>query len=427
MIDVRMLRNDPDALREALEKRGETAEVDRLVSLDVEHRRLLAESERLKAERNAASKEIGRLIGAGEEKAAEGLKAEMRKVSDRIKDLDEQGTALKETLDSRLLEVPNPPHPSVPAGDASANRIVRTWGEPRTFDFEPRPHWEVGGRLGILDLERAAKISGSGFVGLVGQGAALSRALITFMLDVHRADGYVELALPYLVNPETATATGHLPRFEDQLYAAERDDLYLIPTAEVPIMGWHRDEILADGDLPLRYCAHTACFRREAGAAGRETRGLIRVHQFDKVELVQITTPESSYNELESMTADAEAILKALEIPYRVVLLAAGDMGNAAAMTYDLEAWAPGVGMWLEVSSCSNCEAYQARRANLRSRAGTDGGTRHPHTLNGSALALPRTLIALLETWQDAEGNVTVPEPLRPYMGGLGRLTVRDR
>ncbi|MGH7543170.1 MAG: serine--tRNA ligase [Gemmatimonadota bacterium] len=427
MIDVRMLRNDPDLLREALDKRGETAEVERLISLDVEHRRLLAESERLKAERNATSKEIGRLIGSGEERAAEGLKAEMRKVSDRIKDLDEQGSALKETLDSRLLEVPNPPHPSVPGGDASANRIVRAWGEPRTFDFEPRPHWEVGEALGALDLGRAAKISGSGFVGLVGEGAALSRALIAFMLDVHRGNGYVELAPPYLVNPETATATGHLPRFEEQLYAAERDELYLIPTAEVPIMGWHRDEILSEGDLPLRYCAHTACFRREAGAAGRDTRGLIRVHQFDKVELVQITTPESSYDALESLTADAEAILKALGIPYRVILLAAGDMGNAAAKTYDLEAWAPGVGMWLEVSSCSNCEAYQSRRANLRSRAGSDGGTRHPHTLNGSALALPRTLITLLETFQDADGNVAVPEVLRPYMGGLGHLTARDR
>ena len=427
MIDVRMLRNDPDLLREALEKRGETAEVDRLISLDVEHRRLLAESERLKAERNATSKEIGRLIGAGEEKAAEGLKAEMRKVSDRIKELDEQGTALKETLDSRLLEVPNPPHPSVPAGEATANRIVRTWGEPRTFDFEPRPHWEVGEALGALDLERAAKISGSGFVGLVGEGAALSRALIAFMLDVHRGKGYVELGLPYLVNPETATATGHLPRFEDQLYAAERDELYLIPTAEVPIMGWHRDEILADGDLPLRYCAHTACFRREAGAHGRDTRGLVRVHQFDKVELFKITSAETSYDELESLTADAESILQALGIPYRVVLLAAGDMGNAAAKTYDLEAWAPGVEKWLEVSSCSNCEAYQSRRANLRARPGAEGGTRHPHTLNGSALGLPRTLVALLETYQDADGNVTVPQVLRPYMGGVERLAARGR
>lgn len=425
MIDVRLLRNDPDALREALRKRDETAEIERLIALDLEHRRLLAESEQLKAERNATSKQIGRLIGARREKEAEGLKAEMRKVSDRIKDLDEQGNALKETLDSLLLEVPNLPHASVPAGDTGANEVVRKWGEPPRFDFAPQPHWVLGESLGVVDLARAAKISGSGFVGLVGEGAALSRALVAFMLDRHRADGYRELALPYLVNPETATATGHLPRFEDQLYAAERDELYLIPTAEVPIMGWHRDEILDEDVLPLRYCAYTACFRREAGAHGRETRGLIRVHQFDKVELFKIATPESSYDELESLTADAEAILQALGIPYRVVLLAAGDMGNAATKTYDLEAWAPGVGMWLEVSSCSNCEAYQARRANLRYRSGS--GSRHPHTLNGSALALPRTLIAILENFQDAAGNVMVPEVLRPYMGGREVLSAKDR
>ncbi|MGH7571046.1 MAG: serine--tRNA ligase [Gemmatimonadota bacterium] len=422
MIDVRLLRNDPDALREALRKRGETAEVERLISLDVEHRRLLAESEELKAERNASSKEIGRLIGAGQAKDAEDLKSGMRKVSERIRDLDEQGNALKETLDSLLLQVPNLPDASVPDGDAGANRVVREWGERRDFDFEPKPHWEIGERLKAIDLARAAKISGSGFVGLVGEGAALSRALVAYMLDRHRAAGYHELALPYLVNPETATATGHLPRFEDQLYLAERDELYLIPTAEVPIMGWHRDEILDAEVLPLRYCAYTACFRREAGAHGRDTRGLIRVHQFDKVELVKITTPESSYDELESLTTDAEAILQALEIPYRVVLLAAGDMGNAATKSYDLEAWAPGVGAWLEVSSCSNCEAYQARRANLRYRS--DGGTRHPHTLNGSALALPRTLIAILENFQDPEGNVVVPEVVRPYMGGQETLSL---
>ena len=345
----------------------------------------------------------------------------MRKVSERIKDLDEQGNALKETLESLLLQVPNLPHGSVPAGDAGANRVVREWGEPPGFDFEPRPHWEIGEGLEAVDLARAAKISGSGFVGLVGEGAALSRALVAYMLDRNRAAGYRELALPYLVNPDTATATGHLPRFEEQLYAVERDELYLIPTAEVPIVGWHRDEILDAGALPLRYCSYTACFRREAGAHGRETRGLIRVHQFDKVELVKITTPESSYEELESLTADAEAILQALEIPYRVVLLAAEDMGNAASKTYDLEAWAPGVGAWLEVSSCSNCEAYQARRANLRYRA--DGGTRYPHTLNGSALALPRTLIAILENFQNPEGNVVVPEVLRPYMGGRESLS----
>lgn len=423
-LDLHVLRNETDRVREGLRRRGEDVDLDRLVSLDESHRRLLTESESLKAERNARSKEIGEMVRDGREEEAEALKREMREVADRIKALDEEAVAHKETLDSLLLETPNLPHPSVPAGGPDANRVVREWGEPPAFDFEPRPHWEVGEGLGILDLERAAKVAGSGFVGLVGEGAALARGLIAFMLDRHRANGYVELAPPYLVNPATATATGHLPKFEDQLYAVERDELYLIPTAEVPIMGWHRDEILSAEDLPIRYVAYTACFRREAGAHGRETRGLIRVHQFDKVELVKITEPEASYDELETMTADAEAILQALELPYRVVLLAAGDMGNAAAKTYDLEVWAPGAGAWLEDSSCSNCEAYQARRANLRYRPG-NGGTRHPHTLNGSGVALPRTIVALLETHQNGDGSVTIPEALRPFLGGRERLEPR--
>jgi len=418
MLDVRLLREDRELLRDGLAKRGDSADVDRLVRLDEEYRRLLAESERLKAERNARSKQIGEMIQSGRGDEAETLKAEMREVADRIKSLDELSSAHKDTLDSLLLEIPNLPHPSVPAGGPDANQLVREWGQPRTFEFEPRPHWELGEALGILDLERATKISGSGFVGLSGAGAALSRALISFMLDRHRARGYREIAPPYLVNEATATATGHLPKFEDQLYACDRDELYLIPTAEVPIMGWHRGEILDAELLPLRYCAHTPCFRREAGAAGRETRGMIRVHQFDKVEMVAITTPETSYDALESLTGDAEAVLQALEIPYRVLLLAAGDMGNAAAKTYDIEAWAPGVGMWLEVSSCSNCEAYQSRRADLRFRAEGAGGTRHPHTLNGSGVALPRTMIVLLENGQNEDGTVSVPLGLRPYMGG---------
>ncbi|CAN5264886.1 serine--tRNA ligase [soil metagenome] len=422
MLDVHLIRTDPDALHSAIRKRGESADIVRLVALDDEYRRLLGESERLKAERNARSKEIGALIGSGREDEAETLKTEMRGVSERIGALDDQADAHKETRDALLLELPNLPHESVPSGDGSANRVVRAWGEPRDLGFEARPHWDIGASLGILDQERAAKISGSGFVGLTGDGAALSRALITFMLERHRARGYREIAPPFLVNPETATATGHLPRFEEQLYAAERDDLYLIPTAEVPIMGWHRDEILAADRLPIRYCAHTACFRREAGAHGRDTRGLIRVHQFDKVELFKITTPETSYDELESLTADAEAILQALGLPYRVVLLAAGEMGNAAAKTYDLEVWAPGVGTWLEVSSCSNCEAYQSRRANLRFKEGNGASTRYPHTLNGSAVALPRTLIAILENYQNADGGVTVPEVLRPYLSGMATL-----
>ena len=418
MLDLRLLREDRELLRDGLAKRGDSADVDRLVRLDEEHRRLLAESERLKAERNARSKQIGEMIQSGRGAEAEAVKAEMREVADRSKSLDELSSAHKDTLDSLLLEIPNLPHPSVPAGGPDANQLVREWGQPRAFEFEPRPHWELGEALGILDLERATKISGSGFVGLSGAGAALSRALISFMLDRHRARGYREIAPPYLVNEATATATGHLPKFEDQLYACDRDELYLIPTAEVPIMGWHRGEILDAELLPLRYCAHTPCFRREAGAAGRETRGMIRVHQFDKVEMVAITTPEASYDALESLTGDAEAVLQALEIPYRVLLLAAGDMGNAAAKTYDIEAWAPGVGMWLEVSSCSNCEAYQSRRADLRFRAAGASGTRHPHTLNGSGVALPRTMIALLENGQNEDGTVSLPLALRPYMGG---------
>jgi seryl-tRNA synthetase len=418
MLDVRLLREDLDLLRDGLAKRGDSADVDRLVRLDEEYRRLLAESERLKAERNARSKQIGEMVQSGRGSEADALKADMREVAERIKSLDEQSSAHKDTLDSLLLEIPNLPHASVPAGGPDANQLVREWGQPRTFEFEPKTHWELGEALGILDLARATKISGSGFVGLSGAGAALSRALISFMLDRHRARGYREIAPPYLVNEATATATGHLPKFEDQLYACDRDELYLIPTAEVPIMGWHRGEILDAKLLPLRYCAHTACFRREAGAAGRETRGMIRVHQFDKVEMVAITTPETSYDVLESLTGDAETVLQVLEIPYRVLLLAAGDMGNASAKTYDIEAWAPGVGMWLEVSSCSNCEAYQSRRADLRFRSEGTGGTRYPHTLNGSGVALPRTMIALLENGQNADGTVTLPVALRPYMGG---------
>ncbi len=422
MLDLRLLRTDTDRLRSGIAKRGETIDVDRLVTLDAEHRRALSESEKLKAERNARSKEIGKLLAAGEQDDAESLKSTMRQVSERIKELDERSETLKGNLDGLWLEIPNLPHETVPAGGVEQNEIVRTWGTPRELGFAPRAHWDLGDALGMLDLGRAAKISGSGFVGLVGDGAALSRALITFMLDRHRETGYLEIAPPVLVNPGTATATGHLPKFEDQLYAVERDELYLIPTAEVPIMGWHRDEILSADALPLRYCSYTPCFRREAGAHGSDTRGLIRVHQFDKVELVKITRPDDSYDELESLTTDAEWVLQALELPYRVVLLAAGDMGNAATKTYDLEVWSPGVEKWLEVSSCSNCEAYQARRGNLRYRPESNGGLQFPHTLNGSALALPRTLIAIFENYQNADGTLTVPTVLRPYLGGSETL-----
>ncbi len=422
MLDLRLLRTDADRLRSGIAKRGEKIDIDRLVALDAEHRRALSEVEKLKAERNARSKEIGKLLAAGEQDDAESLKSTMRQVSERIKELDERSETLKGNLDGWWLEIPNLPHETVPAGGVEQNEIVRTWGKPRELDFAPQPHWDLGDGLGVLDLGRAAKISGSGFVGLIGDGAALSRALIAFMLDRHRETGYLEIAPPVLVNPATATATGHLPKFEDQLYAVERDELYLIPTAEVPIMGWHRDEILSADVLPLRYCSYTPCFRREAGAHGSDTRGLIRVHQFDKVELVKITRPDDSYDELESLTTDAEWVLQALDLPYRVVLLAAGDMGNAAAKTYDLEVWSPGVEKWLEVSSCSNCEAYQARRGNLRYRSESNDGVQFPHTLNGSAVALPRTLIAILENYQNADGTLTVPTVLRPYLGGSETL-----
>ncbi|MFN2382722.1 MAG: serine--tRNA ligase [Gemmatimonadota bacterium] len=420
MLDLRLLRSDVDAVRAGLGKRGETADLDRLLALDLEHRRLLAESEQLKAERNARSRDIGALMAAGERVQAEALRAEMRLVGDRIAGLDDQASAHRETLEALFLEVPNLPHPSVAAGGVAANTVIRSWGEPRAFEFAARPHWELGEALGLLDFARGSKIAGSGFPALVGDGAALSRALITFMLDRHRASGYVEIAPPILVNPDTATATGHLPKFEEQLYSVERDELYLVPTAEVPLMGWHRDEILPAARLPLRYCAHTPCFRREAGAHGRDTRGLIRVHQFDKVELFQITSPETSYDALEAITRSAEGVLQALELPYRVVQLAAGDMGNAASKTYDLEVWAPGVETWLEVSSCSNCETYQARRANLRMKDAE--GTRFPHTLNGSGVALARTLVALFENGQDAAGTIHVPAALRPYLGGRTTL-----
>lgn len=417
MLDLRILRHDTDRLKEGLAKRLESVDIDRLLSLDQEYRELLAESEALRAERNTRSKEIGALMQSGETGAAEDLKAEVRDIGARIQDLDDQAEAIKGSLDTIWIGLPNLPHETVPAGDITHNEIVRSWGEPRTPAFQAKPHWDVGEGLGVLDLKRAAKVAGSGFTGLIGQGAALSRALVTFMLDRHRVNGYIEIAPPLLVNADTATATGHLPKFGDQLYTVERDDLYLIPTAEVPIMGWHRDEILEVEQLPLRYCAYTPCFRREAGAHGSDTRGLIRVHQFDKVELVKITTPDTSYEELESLTEDAESILQALDLPYRVVLLAAGDTGNAATKTYDLEVWSPGVEKWLEVSSCSNCETYQARRGQIRFR-GSDG-VRYPHTLNGSGVALARTLIAILENYQTEDGDLNVPEVLRSYLGGV--------
>jgi len=399
------------------------AEVGALLDADRRRREALHALEQLRAERTAASKAIRDVKDPAErERAIEAQRA----VGERIAALEAAATAAEEEFDRRMLEVPNLPHPAVPVGpDESANVLVRTVGEPRTFDFAPRPHWELGASLGILDLPAGAKITGSGFPVFRGLGARLVRALSGFMLDLHtREHGYEEVATPYLVNRATLTGTGQLPKFEEDLYAVPSDDLFLIPTAEVPVTNLHRDEILEAADLPRGYCTWTPCFRREAGAHGKDTRGLIRVHQFDKVELVRFARPEDSPAEHQRMTGHAEAVLRRLDIPYRVVELAAGDTGFASARTFDLEVWAAGVGTWLEASSSSTFTDFQARRANIRYRPEPKAKPEFVHTLNASGVAFPRTIIALLENNQAADGSVRVPEALVPYLG-VDRLVPR--
>jgi seryl-tRNA synthetase len=419
MLDLRSLRNDAAGAKAALGKRGDvglSSLVDETLELDGVRRRAIGEAEELKARRNEVSKEIGRLKRAGEE--PQELIGEMREVGDRIADLDGEITGTERRIRELLMALPNLPDPKVPEGGEESNLVLRKWGEKPGFSFPPRPHWEIGEALGILDLQRGAKISGSGFPVLRREGARLQRGIINFMLDLHTGKhGYEELRIPYLVTAETMTGTGQLPKFADESYLSERDDLWLIPTAEVPITNLHRDEILDEGDLPVRYTAYSPCFRREAGAAGKDTRGLLRIHQFDKVELVRYETPEKSREALEELTLEAEAILQELGLLYRVVLLAAGDLGFSSAMTYDLEVWAPGVEKWLEVSSCSVFTDYQARRANLRFRRSQGAKPEFVHTLNGSALALPRLMVALLETYQEEDGGVRIPEPLHEHAG----------
>jgi seryl-tRNA synthetase len=382
--------------------------------------------EALKAERNKVTAEIAQAKRRGEGPTEE--MARMRKLGDEIKELDGAIGEVEKQVEAFLLQLPNLPHPSVPVGRAEDNREVRRWGTPRQFPFDPKPHWEVGERLGILDFERAAKLAKSRFAVLWGAGARLERALTQFMLDLHtREHGYREVWVPHLVNAETMQGVGQLPKFEDQLFKTQEPEggrpLYLIPTAEVPVTALHGGEILSEQELPKRYVAFTPCYRREAGAAGQDTRGMIRQHQFDKVELVKVTTPATSYDELEAMVRNAEEVLKRLELPYRVVLLATGDTGFASAKTYDLEVWLPGQGKYREISSCSNCEAFQARRAEIRYRPAAGGRAEFAHTLNGSGLAVGRTLIAVLENCQEADGSVTIPRVLRPYLDGLERIT----
>jgi seryl-tRNA synthetase len=419
VIDIRRLREKPDEVRAALARRGDPAldrMVDQLLALDVRRRELLTSVETLKAERNSMSDEVAKRKKAKE--PADDLLATLKASGDRVKILDAEVKGVDEELERHLLLVPNLPLPEVPSGDASANAVVRTWGSPVSFAWEPRPHWDLGAALGILDLPRGAKIAGSGFPLFTGMGSRLIRALGNFMLDLHtREHGYTEVSPPYLVSRSTLTGTGQLPKFEEDMYASPADDLFLIPTSEVPVTNIHRDEILEGAELPKRYTSWTPCFRREAGSAGKDTRGILRVHQFDKVELVQLVRPEESVAALETITAQAEKVLQLLGLHYRVLGLAAGDTGFASARTYDLEVWAPGVGQWLEVSSASCFTDFQARRAGIRYRPEPGAKPEFVHTLNASGLAFPRTLIAILETGQQGDGSVVLPEALVPYAG----------
>ena len=417
MIDIRLIRESPDLLRAALARRDPALveRIDQVLDLDQSRRALLKQVELLKAERNRSSEEVARL--KKEQADATSLLARLKSLSDEIKQLDRELRGIEGQLEDRLLFIPNIPSDELPDGDESANELIRSWGDPAELAFEPKPHWEIGENLGIIDLPRGALISGSGFPLFKRMGARLVRSLINFMIDIHvREHGYVEVAPPLLVTRDSAKGTGQIPDLESNMYET-RDGLYLIPTAEVPLTNLHRDSILAADELPSGYVAYTPCFRREAGAHGRDTRGIIRVHQFDKVELVRFCRPEDSRSELELMLGHAETVLQRLELPYRVVLLAAGDFGFASAITYDLELWAAGVDKWLEVSSASSFTDFQARRANIRYRPEPNAKPEYVHTLNASGVALPRTIIALLENNQQPDGSVRIPEALVPYLG----------
>jgi seryl-tRNA synthetase len=424
MLDLRKIRDNPDLFREKLARRnsGDEKAVAQILALDEEIRKLKQHGESLKSERNKASKEIGAIKAKGGDIAE--ASAKVKTIGDEIAQIDGKLAAKETEITDILLRTPNINHDSVPVGTSAAdNRIERVVGEAAKFDFKPKPHWELGAQLGILDFDAATKISGSGFIVFKGAGARLERALINYLLDLHTTQhGYTEVSPPFLVRGESMVGTTQLPKFAEDMYRVnEEPPLYLVPTAEVPVTNLHREEIVDAAKLPIRYAAYTPCFRREAGSAGKDTRGMIRVHQFDKVELVHIVKPEDSYATLEALVGHAEQVLKNLGIHYRVVSLCTGDIGFGAAKCYDIEVWAPGVGAWLEVSSCSNFEDFQSRRMNLRYK-NNEGKNIFCHTLNGSGTALPRLFIALLETFQQADGHVTVPEPLRPYLGGLSQL-----
>ncbi|NOV04453.1 serine--tRNA ligase [Paenibacillus planticolens] len=424
MFDVKLLRNDLAAVQAAMQNRGkQIEELNGFTALDLKRRELLQETEQLKNRRNTVSQEVAGRKRSGEN--ADELIQEMKVVGDRIKELDDEIRVLDESLQQVLLSIPNMPHPSVPVGRSEEENVeLRRVGEVPQFDFEVKPHWEVAQELGILDFEAAAKVTGSRFVFYKGLGARLERALINFMMDLHSDEhGYEEMLPPYIVNRDSLTGTGQLPKFEEDVFKVENSEYFLIPTAEVPVTNYHREDILTTEQLPVNFVAFSACFRSEAGSAGRDTRGLIRQHQFNKIELVKIVKPEDSYDELEKLTSHAERVLQLLKLPYRVLSLCTGDIGFTSAKTYDLEVWLPNSGAYREISSCSNFEDFQARRANIRFRRDAKAKPEFVHTLNGSGLALGRTVAAILENYQQADGSIKVPEVLIPYMNNVKVIT----
>lgn len=418
MLDIKVVRTEPDLVKAAMRSRNKDmdAEVDRVLAIDAQRRELSSQADALKAQQNQASKQIPQIKKEGGDVAP--IMEEMKKLSDQVKALDAQISALETEQRNIMLSIPNIPHESVPYGkDDKENQDMRHWGEPTKFDFEPQAHWDLGAKLGILDPETAAKVTGARFHFYKGLGSRLERSIISFFLDTHTQNGYTEIFPPYMVNRASMTGTGQLPKFEEDAFKIANEDYFLIPTAEVPVTNMHRDEILDGSRLPIKYCAYSACFRAEAGSAGRDTRGLIRQHQFNKVELVKFVEPEHSYEELEKLTNDAEKVLQLLGLPYRVVTLSTGDLGFSSAKTYDIEVWMPSYGRYVEISSCSNFEDYQARRAQIRFKKDPKAKAQLVHTLNGSGVAVGRTVAAIMENYQNGDGSITVPEVLRPYMG----------
>lgn len=421
MLDIKFVRSNPEDVVAGMKKRGMDLDLAPFLALDEKRRALLTEVEQLKNTRNTVSKEIGKMKKAGEN--ADALVAEMSKVGEDIKALDQQVSEIDAQMNEIILSIPNIPHESLPEGGEENYRVERTWGEPRKFEGEPLAHWDIGTGLGILDFERAGKVTGARFTFYKGLGARLERAVISLFLDIHtEKHGYVELIPPYMANSASMTGTGQLPKFAEDMFKLEGTDYYLIPTAEVPVTNYYRDEILNVKELPIKHCAFSPCFRAEAGSAGRDTRGIIRQHQFHKVEMVKFAHPDHSFEELESLTQDAEDVLQALNLPYRVITLPTGDIGFSSCKTYDVEVWLPSYNAYKEISSCSNFGEFQARRANIRFRD-EEGKVRFVHTLNGSGLAVGRTVAAILENYQQPDGSVIIPEALRPYMGGVEVIT----